>query len=746
MAEGWKQIWEDLRAAVRGAPAPRTPTPENPVDPAQAAVAAATPPVAEVTAVPDPATSAVSETTAAPLPDGPALSPDCDPVDALPAVVILDETEPAPADDELSNAPLAEPPRPQRWRQLALAGLLGALLFFGWQAWQGEAFWTRWTAPTPPAEDVIASFTGGQIKIADVEEHLKLLVPAEFQAAARSPETLLGVAEDLAMDELVRRWAANRQPDSQEDFRHTMQHINESINLESLDAQRHAGDIQVQESEIQDYYNTNKAQFGEQTLTQVREQIRQTLVAEREQGYIETYMQRLKENASITRDFTLLAAPAPTEDELRRYYDANLEQFKTVRQVQVDELQVLVGGDEAVARRTAADALLKVRSGASFGEVAQAISGTLVTTATLIPEGSRDPAWHTAVNGLALGEVSDVFRAGDTFSIVRLLDIQRERTQTLDEVRTPVRAAVEEQKTAEWFTSNGSKTLFTLKGKQFTLGEFYTEYQELPPDLRSQFAKTEGMTKLAEQLIERLLLVEDAYDQLLNVQNQPLVDEARLQVLKQMLHQEEVDDKIAVTDEELQTFYDQNPDRLTLPPKSRIRYIRIGLGTGEDEAKAARARADEAYAKLAPGLFQPGAEFATVAQEYSEDATIAAQGGLLPEWLGESEDPLSEIELHWLHEMVLNYQPGDIIAPFDYGGSLYIVEVLERTAPELFSFDQAKPYIEQYLKDQKHHDQETKMQEQLLQESNFVVYQSVLAQYFQSLPTPTPFGVSGQAP
>jgi hypothetical protein len=99
-----------------------------------------------------------------------------------------------------------------------------------------------------------------------------------------------------------------------------------------------------------------------------------------------------------------------------------------------------------------------------------------------------------------------------------------------------------------------------------------------------------------------------------------------------MMHQEEVDDKIQVTDEEMQKFYDENIDLMALPPKAHIRYIRIGLGQTEDEQKAARTRADEAYKKLVPGLFQQGADFAGVAQEYSEDPETAAQGGELSDW------------------------------------------------------------------------------------------------------------------
>ena len=278
--------------------------------------------------------------------------------------------------------------------------------------------------------------------------------------------------------------------------------------------------------------------------------------------------------------------------------------------------------------------------------------------------------------------------------------------------------------------------------KQYTLGEFYQEYQELPISTQAEYAGPDGMKNLAESLIERLLLVEDTYDQLLDVQNKPLADESRLQVIKQMMHQEEVDDKIQVTDEEMQKYYDENIDLMALPPKARIRYIRIGLGQTEDEQQAARARADEAYQKLVPGLFQQGASFAEVAQEYSEDPESAAQGGEFPDWIGESEDILAEVQLHPFHEIVLSLQPEEISQPFEFGDSLYIVQVIERTGAEQLPFEQAKPYIEEILSQQKHDEQMVQLQETLLEQANFVLYPTVLEKYFQELQTPAPLNPS----
>ncbi len=731
MADGWKQTWKDILNALRGENAKEV---ERKLEseeqlPSEDAgnLQAADPAFGE----------AASQEVQNTLLEVVLPKPSADTIQPI-------ESDKDPEEREVSPTPQSTAGGRRRISNVILYVILACMLIVGLWFSGGNQLLARWLAPAPPAPDVIATFSGGQISTTDLEEHLKLLVPEEYQAIAQSPDLLIQVVDDLLMDELARRWAEQRQPDRDEEFSHTMQHISEGINLESLDTQLHENDIPVAESDIQNYYQKNKAQFGDQPLDAVREQIRQQLVAEKEKGYIEEYIQRLKDNASITRSFELLDVPAPSEDDLRRTYDTNLSQFKLPRQFIIDELQFPVGTDEAASRKNADDALLKLRSGATFEEVAKAMLQSNLTSGALVSEGSGDPAWERSVLDLTEGETSDIFRAGDSFHIVRLNEVKPARTQSFDEVRSAILTLAQQQKTEEWFQANGMKTLFTIKGKQYTLGSFYKEYKELTVDLQAQYSGSKGMRDLAEQLIERLLLVEDSYDQLLNTQNKPLTDEARLQVIKQMLHQEEIDDQIQVTDEEMLKFYNENPNLLTLPAQARIRYIRIGLGSSEDEMKAAQTRADEAYRKLAPGILQKGADFAQIAQEYSEDPESAAQGGEYPGWVGESEDLMTEIQLHPFHEKILTLGLNEISRPFQVDGSLYIVQVLERTEPEKLSFEKAKPYLQEYMTQQKHGQLLSQLSQKLFTQYNVVLFESVLQNYFNNIiSTPATAGGMG---
>ncbi len=133
---------------------------------------------------------------------------------------------------------------------------------------------------------------------------------------------------------------------------------------------------------------------------------------------------------------------------------------------------------------------------------------------------------------------------------------------------------------------------------------------------------------VAERLIERLLLLEDSYDRLLDVSNKGEIEEVRL-----------------------------------------------------DERKRAWEKANEAYEKLAPGVFRTGADFGEVARQYSEDELTANKGGELESWIREGPDLLAELVQHPFHEQILKLREGEISQPFAWGNALYIVQVRERKEP-----------------------------------------------------------------
>lgn len=713
MNESWKQIWQDIRTALR--------------DPDRQEQTLAAPPPSPIPAdTPAVTQSAQPETTAPPLQASEtgalvALSPETVATVEMPAVA--EQTAPLPVK--------------KRWiRQVE--GLMGlgtvlALAFLLWRSgWlQGEA--------APPAPNVVATFAGGQITVEDLQQHLALLVPEEAaQAEFRDLEMYRMVVQEMITDELVRQWAAARKADNDENLQHVMKHITEEINLDELHAQMHNGQMGVTEGDIQAYYEVNRAQFGDQTLTQVRDQVRSTLETQQEDQFVVNYIKRQKENATITRDFALLEVPEPEESALQAYYTANLAQYKQPAQAVVDEMRFVVGLDETTARQQAEKALVRLRAGEAFTTVSTTVAGAMPVPhdGIIVSAGVREAPYDEVVFSLDENEISDVFRSGDAFYLVRLRSRQPERQYTLDEVHTQVRQAVLQEQTRAWFAQNADLTLFTVHGKQYTVGEFWQEYQELPVTFLTEYQDNEGRKQLAEQIIERLLLVEDSYDRLLTAGKESELAEIRLDVLAQMMEQEEVDDQITITDEEVQTYYNENQAMLVAPPQARIRQILIRLGQTEDERQRAWDKANEAYRKVAPGLFQQGEDFATVARQYSEDEATAANGGEVAGWVGEGVDLLAELTEHPLHQQILALGVGDISPPFEVNGAIYIVQVIERQESQPLLFDEIKELLREELRAQKHDDLLHQFQEKLATEANVTIYDSVLTTAYNEWTTP----------
>jgi parvulin-like peptidyl-prolyl isomerase len=536
------------------------------------------------------------------------------------------------------------------------------------------------------------------------------------------------VIQEMVTDELVRRWAAEREADQDENIQHVMQHITEEINLDELHAQMHQGQMGVTEGDIQAYYDANRDQFGDLTVTQVRDQIRTTLQSRQEDQFVQNYIDGLKEKAAITRDFDLLAVPEPIEQELNDYYRANQAQYLLPARAVVNEIRIPVGDDEAAARQQAEKSLARLRSGETLALVANDVSQSpLIEGGLTVIKGQRDPAYDEVVFNLDEGQYSQVFKAGDAFYIARLQSKESERQQSLDEVRTQVRQAVLAEREAAWFEERANQTLLTINGKRYTVGEFWQEYQELPVTFVTGYQGVEGRQALAERLIERLLLLQDSYDQLLDVENQDELEEMRLDILAQMMEQEEVDDKIEITDEEIRAFYEQHKSvELMEPPQSRVRQIMIRLGQTEDEYQKAWEKANEAYGKLVPGLFQEGADFAEVAREYSEDEATAAQGGEVPGWIGEGPDLMAEIVEHPFHQQVLQLSTGEISRPFEWNGAVYIIQALEQTEPRPLAFEEVKEILREELRLQKHQELEAQLSERLLGQANLTVYNQAL--------------------
>jgi peptidyl-prolyl cis-trans isomerase D len=140
------------------------------------------------------------------------------------------------------------------------------------------------------------------------------------------------------------------------------------------------------------------------------------------------------------------------QDQVRAYYEQHIDRYKLPDRAHVAHILFkTVGKTDAEAeevRKKAEDVLKKAKSGANFGDLAKQYSedtskdkgGDL----DWIVRGQTVPEFEQAAFSLPIGSVSDLVKTQYGFHIIKVIDRQMARTQTLDEVYPQILGALQE--------------------------------------------------------------------------------------------------------------------------------------------------------------------------------------------------------------------------------------------------------------------------------------------------------------
>ncbi len=144
-------------------------------------------------------------------------------------------------------------------------------------------------------------------------------------------------------------------------------------------------------------------------------------------------------------------------------------------------------------------------------------------------------------------------------------------------------------------------------------------------------------------------------------------DSIRTEILMQQIVQKKLATKIMVSPIAVKKFYEENKDSIAvLPGRIKLAHILIAIRPSEDSLKKGFEKAVEIYQ-----LLMNGADFATVAREFSDDENSRKNGGMLGKI--KKGETMEEFE-----GVVFTLKPGVFSKPFPGRLGYHIVEVLNK--------------------------------------------------------------------
>gem|GEM_PF-6974671 len=611
----------------------------------------------------------------------------------------------------------------------------------------------------PPSPEIVATYKGGTITRDDLRRYLHELLPRGNKEPAcgdhgqgheecregESCESFTGCAKshgdlhslpvyrqmamELVVDRLFAKQIAARKLADRNESRHLMKHVTEEIDLSSLHRGWHKDKIFVDDAEIREYYEKNRDKYGSTSLAEAQEQIKAVLSREKERTFEENYLRELRMNANLTLSYELLKYPEPDTEQLRTVFFKRQEEFQLPARVKLLLVDMPIG----TAGTSAGELSRRVRASLLDGKTLPEINGIIAEeskTFKAVPTdwiSEKDPLWKKlSIASRLPGDVTEFVKTGTMQLVARVEQREESRPMKFEEVREQLAAQEAPLLRERFLSENKSSTLFTIHGEAYSLGDFADEFKELPEHVQSQYDSYEGRRKLADKMVDRALVLEGGSDDLRTGSNRRQIERIRLEVLKQVLHQEDVDDKISITEDELREFFIKNSKNYRYPARVKVNLLRIDFKDGD--GKKGKEVADKALAELKSISKDQldGEGFARVVRQYSTSSALAKNGGRIEDWIEESSDELNELFFHQFHMNIMSGKKGELTPVFRMGESYCIAFIRDREDARERTYEDAKSKVQEDMKDIKHRDLMVQMGEKLLRQEDIRIYEYTL--------------------
>ncbi len=501
----------------------------------------------------------------------------------------------------------------------------------------------------PPNPNVVASFNGGTITKDQLKAKYNSLMSC-CKGRYQGEEGARALIKDMVLPTVIGQAIKGKNIDLRQNIREELGNLTDELNMSFLHMKFHEQILNANEKykDLRESYEYQKRILEGRPLSerynqlvQLHEKIHEQIAKEVEK-VAQDYVRKLRTDALIIKNYDVLRVKV-TGKELKDFYQRHKDglhedEYRVPERVRVQEIRIKVDMEKEdicpkcvaenirKAREKAESVLTELRSGAEFRTVAQRYASDTHGSmeSRWIARGSNGKGFDQVVFSLDVGEISQVFKEGFFFYIVKALERQAGRFKAYEEIRDQIEREYRWQKGESYLKENRDRVLFTLNGKPYTIGDFINEYtqntpphqchhmekmekevqKEKPPQL-CDFAHNdfEDQKRLVDRMIDGELIVEDTYNQMIHVEHQEEIAFLTMASLYPILHREEMERLIHITDEMVEDYYKENREAYQYPAKAKINMIMIRGGEKEEDKKNAFEKAKRAYKELKPSFF-----------------------------------------------------------------------------------------------------------------------------------------------
>jgi parvulin-like peptidyl-prolyl isomerase len=625
----------------------------------------------------------------------------------------------------------------------------------------------------PPDPNVVATFNGGVITKSQVSAKYENLMPCCI-GRYEGEEGHRTLIKEMALPAVISKAIKQKKIDLRKNIREELGDLKDELNMSFLHIKFHEQILNSNDkyADLKSSYEFQKKRLEGSPLSerfdrlvQIHEQIHPAIAQEVEKKSMD-YLQKLRSDASITKNYEILKVRI-SEEELKDFYYRHKQglhgdEYHVPEIVRIQEIIFDSAGKKQDCptcpkenkrrdRDKADAALLELRSGADFLTVAQMYDGSnsAGTDSRWLARGTESAEFEEAVFALEKGEISPVLEHETGFYIVKSLEKQAARFKSHAEIRKPLEREYRWKKGEEYLKENRDRILFTVNSRPYTIGDFLAEYtRENPPhdchhmqEMNDKVQKIEDMQPcdfshnsfedqkmFVDNLIDRELIIDDTYSQMLHVEHGKEIEFAIMANLYPIFHREEMENMIHISDEMVGQYFQTNKEAYRYPAKAKLSMIIVQSGESEESKKKALEKAENAYQELKPSLFsfKKGKDFAEVARKYSDDRETAAKGGHIDVDVYECRNALEYMLFHGFHKQIFALKPGDISDIFEFENNYYIVQVREMESRKQLTFEEVREKVKEDLYAGEHQKVMDNWEDELLQSAGFVLYDQVL--------------------